>query len=142
MANDVESDEETTQYEESMGKSFPPWKQHLVATKDSDEAFNPENDSASYSDSASKHQEPNEIKGSTPCLRRSTRIKKPRRTMNLSTWMCCIAAVPQLINDTKTHQRAVLTSQLQDIVTATPDNLVNDMHPFSPQDLPKMKSFI
>ena len=51
--------------------------------------------------------------------------------MNLSIWIYCIAAIPQLLNNIKIHQYSVLALQSQDIIIVTLDNLINDMHLFS-----------
>ena len=64
--------------------------------------------------------------------RRSQRQTKPTNRLNLATWMCFVATMPQLLINIKDHQTTVLTTHYNhEIYTSTSDNLINDMHPFS-----------
>ena len=94
--------------------------------KKDDEPFDPDQGSATHSDSVSEYST------QTAALpRRSSRMLKPRKLMNLSTWVCLVSAIPNVLKEVTAQQNQMSSSQQHDICMSTCNDLINDMRPLS-----------
>ena len=62
--------------------------------------------------------------------RRSSCIRKPANRLNLTTWLCYLSALSQILINFKQNQEIILNQQHNyKIYHSTVDNSLNDIHP-------------